>query len=158
LKGTKALLAKKFKADIPLTTIHSWLQEYKNLCTFSRLRKRALKLYSHQNILLQQTLSHIQPCTFKCHNAKLKILTKENPKFSALKGYINKISSKGFPNHIFTHNKNNNMPDAPNGQRASQLKFNHLKIKIISKNNHSNKLARLALNLAKNNNERHQAI
>jgi len=50
------------------------------------------------------------------------------------------------------------MPDAPNGQRASQLKFNHLKIKIISKNNHSNKLARLALNLAKNNNERHQAI
>ena len=50
------------------------------------------------------------------------------------------------------------MPDAPNGQRASQLKFNHLKINAISKSNQANQLAKLALNLAKSNNERHQAI
>ena len=154
LKQTSEKIEKRNKIKIPLSTISNWLNEYKSICTFSRLRKQSLKLYSPQNILFQQTLSHIQPYTFKYHKAKLDFLTKENPKFSALKDYINKISSNKFPHHIFTYNKETNA----NEQRASQLKFSHLNIKAISKSNQANQLAKLALNLAKNNNDRHTAI
>ena len=78
-------------------------------------------------------------------------------------------STKDFPHHIFTYNKNNivsateidknkiidnNIID----QRASQIKFNHLKIEVKSKNNFACKLASLAINLAAKNNERHQSI
>lgn len=42
--------------------------------------------------------------------------------------------------------------------RASQIKFNHLKIEIKSKNNFACKLAKLALSLAANNKDRHESI
>jgi len=159
LKQTSEKIEKRNKIKIPLSTISNWLNEYKSICTFSRLRKEALKQCNctPQNIIHTQTLSHIQPYTFKYHNAKLEILTKENPQFSAIKDYINKINSDKFPHRIFTYNKNNGSVNA-NEQRASQLKFNHLKINAISKSNQANQLAKLALNLTKSNNERHQAI
>ena len=157
LEETKSILAKRFKTQVPLTTIHSWLNEYKNICTFSRLRKTTASLYKPEKIIHKQTLSHVQPYTFKYNKAKLDILTKEYQQFGAIKDYINKITSDKFPHHIFTFNKNSNNKET-NEQRASKLKFSHLKIEIISKNNQSNKLAKLALNLAKNNNERHTAI
>ena len=65
---------------------------------------------------------------------------------------MQKINSKYFPHHIFTY------PNQSNRQRATQLKFNHLKITKISKTNLANKLAKLALNLASTNKERHQSI
>ena len=152
------ILAQKFKLGVPQKTISNWLSEYKSICTFSRLRKEAVKLYNNpKDIIHKQTLNHIQPYTFKFHKAKLDILIKENPKFSVLKNYINKINLKEFPHHIFTYNKNNNNI-SPNNQRASNLKFNHLNIKIINKNNQSNELAKLAINLANSNKERHQAL
>ncbi len=173
-KEASKLIAKKYKTKVPQKTISNWLKEYKNICTYSKLREEAIKQYNPQNIIFSQTFHHIQPYTFKCHKAKLDILTKENPKFAAIKNYIEKINSKdaqkptdkngsvsgthsaGFPHHIFTYNKDNNKK--ANEQRASQLKFDYNNIEIISKTNHSNELAKLALNLAKSNNERHQAI
>ncbi len=43
-------------------------------------------------------------------------------------------------------------------QRASQIKFNHLKINTKGKNNFACKLAKLAINLASTNKQRHEAI
>ena len=57
----------------------------------------------------------------------------------------NKIGNFGTGHHI-------------NEKRASQIKFEHLKIETKNKNNLACKLASLALNLAKSNKERHQAI
>ncbi len=169
------LISRKFKLKPSQKTISNWLNEYKAICTFSRLRKQAIKLYNYNptNIIHKQTLSHIQPYTFKCHKAKLDILLKENPNFAAIKDYVEKVNSKQFPHHIFTYNKQKNSPliagESANNfmdkstnffadNRASQIKFNHLNIKILDKNNQSNELAKLALNLAKTNKERHQAI
>lgn len=143
------------KIKIPISTISSWLNQYKNICTFARLRKQSITQYRPKNIIQKQTLSHIQPYTFQYHKAKLNILAKENPQFTKLKDYAEKINSKDFPNHIFTYGKNNK---ESNGQRASQLKFEHLKIEIRNKDNFACKLAALALNLAKNNSERHKVI
>ena len=165
LKQTSEKIEKRNKIKIPLSTISNWLNEYKSICAYSRLRKEALKIYNPEtnkpyapkDIIRKQTLNHIQPYTFKCHNAKLEILTKENPKFSVINDYIENISTDKFPHHIFTYNKNNGSVNADE-QRASQIKFSHLKIEIKNKENFACKLASLALNLAKNNNERHQAI
>jgi len=105
-------------------------------------------------MIQKQILNHIQPYTFKCHKAKLDIAIKENPRFAAIKNYIKKINQNNFPHHIFTYNKDNDT----NNQRASQIKFNYLKIKTLSKNNFACKLASLALNLATTNKQRHEAI
>ena len=138
--------------EATLPTISSWLNKYRDILTYARLRKHAIKLYKPNNIIHKQTLNHIQPYTFKYHKAKLNLLLKENPQFAALKDYIEKISAKDFPHHIFTY------PNQNNRQRASQLKFTHLEISHIQKQNQANKLAKLALNLAKDNKQRHEAI
>jgi|SRR3989338_6357806 len=152
------LISSKFKTEVPQRTISEWLNQYKNICTFARLRSQSIKNYSPKAVIHQQALGHIQPYTFKFHKAKLEILTRENPEFSAIKDYIDKISLNKFPHHIFTYNKNNNMNHSTNEQRASQIEFSHLNIKIINKTSQSNELVKLALNLAKNNNQRHQSI
>src|SRR3989344_46182 len=173
------IIPKKFKIKPSQKTISNWINEYKNICTYSKLRQEAIKLYNSKNIIFKQTLHHIQPYTFQYHKAKLYLLFHNklyNNQFhnishfyETLKVYLEKISTDKFPHHIFTYNKesqsgskagiakklneNNN-----NDQRASQIKFNHLKINHLQKQNQANELAKLALNLAKTNKDRHQAI
>jgi len=154
LKQTSTKIEKVYKIKAPISTISSWINQYKNICTFARLRKQATKLYNTNDIIQKQTLNHIQPYTFKYHKAKLGILLKENPNFTALKNYIEKINTNKFPHHIFTYNKEENQ----NNQRASQIKFNHLDVKINKKENFSSMLAKLSLNLATTNKQRHEAV
>ena len=173
-------IARRFKAKPSQKTISNWLSEFKGICTFSNLRDKAIKLHRPSEIIHTQTLNHIQPYTFKFHKAKLYLLfhdIKYNNQFhniahfyEPLKAYLEKISTKDFPHHIFTYNKSNlSSPDAEVDKnkninnknlkkRASQIKFNHLKIEIKDKNNFACKLAGLALNLANSNKGRHQVI
>ena len=132
-KEVSRIIAQKHKLQVPQKTISNWINEYKHLCAFSRLREQALKQYNYnpKTIIHKQVLNHVQPYIFRYHKAKLAILIKENPQFAKLREYIEKIDSKEFPHHIFTYNKEQNQ----NSQRASQLKFNHLNIRIISKTN-----------------------
>src|SRR3989338_1117458 len=94
--------------EAALPTISSWLNKYKDICTFERLRNEAVKLYQPKDIIFKKSLNHIQPYTFKYNKAKLDILLKENPQFTKLKDYIEKISAKEFPHHIFTYPNQNN--------------------------------------------------
>jgi transposase-like protein len=163
LEKTKQKTNKKYNLNISTKSINNWINEYKHLCTFSRLRKQSIKKYSPKTIIHKQTLSHIQPYIFKYHKAKLYLLFHNklyNNQFhnishfcEPLKQYLEKITTKNFPHHIFTYSNENN-----NEQRASQLKFKHLKIETKSRNNFACKLASLALNLANSNKERHQKI
>ena len=98
-------------------TISNWLNEFKGICTFSKLRNQAIKLYKPSEIIHQQTLNHLQPYTFKYHKAKLYLLfhsIKYNNQFhnishfyEPLKAYLEKIATDKFPHHIFTYNKDN---------------------------------------------------
>ncbi len=171
------LLAKKFKLKPSQKTISNWINEYKNITTFNKLRKEALKLYTKEEIIETHTFMHNNlPYKFQIHKAKLDLLfqNKYNNKFSnhskfqkPIKQYLEKIPTKNFPHHIFKEHKEkqnsdtviqfNNIKNKPE-QRASQLKFSHLKITHLSKNNLANKLTSLALNLAKNNKQRHQEV
>ena len=157
LEQTAEKINRNYNLGISPKTISNWINEYKNICTFARLRKDAIKQFSPKNVISKKVLSHIQPYTFKYHKAKLNLILKENPQFAILQDYLQKINSKDFPDHIFTYNKNNSN-NTNIEQRASQLKFKHLKITHVQKQNQANQLAKLALNLAKDNKQRHQAI
>ncbi|MCH8004462.1 MAG: hypothetical protein IH934_07590 [Nanoarchaeota archaeon] len=69
-------------------------------------------------------------------------------------------SIKSISYFLYNKNKINNRLNNknPSEQRASQLKLGTLKIKKLAKNNLANKLTKLALNLAKSNKQRHEAI
>ena len=148
------MLSKRFKIKPSQKTISNWINEHKEICTFHKLRSKAIKLFKPSEMLHKQTLNHIQPYAFKHHKAKLEILTKENTQFAAIKDYLQKINSKDFPHHIFTYPSEDN----GNEQRASQIRFNHLKINHVQKQNQANQLAKLAINLATSNKQKHEAI
>jgi len=154
LEQTQKQIAKRFKLKVPLSTIHSWIKEYASICTFTRLRKNVLKLFSQDSIIFSQKLQHNQIYNFQLHRAKLWLQAKELPeqKFQSLRKYLETIPTNEFPHHIFR------IPDEELEKRASQLKANLLKVSKLQKQNLANKLAELGLILTKTNKERHQAI
>lgn len=183
LEKTREIINKKHNLGISLRTISSWIKEYEGVCTYSKLRKQAIKLFNPKNIIKKLELSHIQPYTFKYHKAKLYLLFHSRLYnneyrniahfYEPLTAYLEKIGTDKFPHHIFTYdktisdyksspdakvNKNNLIVNEKSNKRASKIKFNHLKIEIKSKNNFACKLAKLALNLALTNKDRHEAI
>jgi len=153
---TSKLISSKFKIKPPQRTISQWLSQYKNICTLSRLRKQAIKLYSPKQILISQKLQHNQIYNFQLHKAKLQLVSKELPKqkYKLLKSYLNKITTKTFPHHIFQPKQE----ELEKLTRSSKIKFDTLKFMKIKKHNLANKLASLGLMLAKTNKERHEAI
>jgi len=200
LEASAKLINSRFKTNITSKNVQLWVKEFASQLPFSKLRKEAINLHNPKNIIHKQTLNHLQPYTFKYHKAKLYLIFHSRPYNNefhniahfceTLKNYLEKISTKEFPHHIFTYNKNNivsataiaknndglvsmknnylsisvrgNVSETDvaknNNQRASQIKFNHLEIKKLQKNNFACKMAELALNLAISNKERHNAI
>ncbi len=76
-----------------------------------------------------------------------------------IKSYLKKIPTKQFPHHIFKpFNNLINKKNQEKEQRASQIKFNYLKITKLNKNNLANKLASLSLQSTDINKKRHEII
>ncbi|MAE43351.1 hypothetical protein CMO93_06250 [Candidatus Woesearchaeota archaeon] len=158
LEKTKDIINKRYNLAITAPTILTWINQYKEICTYNKLRKKAIKLYSPKNTIFKKPLQHKQVYLFKYHKAKLNLLQELNPAIPShtigkLINYFHKIPTDKFPHHIF-----NNAQRKHNEQRSSQLKFSTLKFLKHEKNNYANKLAKLALETAKNNYQKHEAI
>lgn len=150
------IITKKYKIKPPQKTISNWVNEYKEITTFNRLRKQIKSFYSPGETIENYNFLHNNlNYKFQIHKAKLNLFSKESQEFQKLKLYLEKILTKEFPHHIFKPNYSTEIQDH---QRASQIDFKTLEIKQITKNNLANKLASLALNLAKTNKDRHEAI
>ncbi len=136
-------------------TISNWIKEYVSITTFSRLREEAKRQYSPDSIIEQYEFLHNNlNYKYQIHNFKLNYLTSNNEKLQRLKNYLEKIPTSDFPHHIFKPNSGlGNKSD-----RASQAEFKTLNLDQLEKHNLANKLCSLALTLAKNNKDRHQAI
>ena len=165
---TSKIISQKYKIKLPQKTISNWINEYKQILPFYRIRPEAIKLYPPEEVIELHTLMHSNlPYKFQLHRAKLQLLfndPKYNNRFSSIKKlqqpitqYLEKVPTSKFPHHIFKHNKNIDKNKIKE-QRASQLKLRTLNFTKFTKNNLANKLASLAINLAKTNKERHQAI
>lgn|SRR3989344_1176119 len=155
LKEVSNLISKEKKINI--STISLWVNKYKPLTSYNKLRKQAIKLYNPKEIIFKKQLRHKQVYLFKYHKAKLKILPRLNKNLplrfiERLTKYLEKIQTDKFPHHIF------NKEIKKEEQRSSKLKFKTLNFVKLSKNNYANKLAKIALKSAKNNYQRHQKI
>lgn len=166
LEQTANEMRKRYHQNIPLTTIHSWIKSYKNLFTYHRLREKAKPLYHPEFLIFSKKFYHEQVYKFQIHKAKLDLLFQDtkfskHKKFLPTKEYLEKIPTNKFPHHIFgpkKEEKNSENDDSEIERRASQLKMNPLQIVKLSKNNLANKLTELALQLAKNNKQRHEKV
>jgi len=149
------LISKKHKTKVPQRTISNWINEFKQLAPYGRLRQQAKSQFSSENMIEQYEFLHNNlNYKYQIHNFKLNYLTGDNEKLQRLKLYLEKITTKEFPHHIFKPN-----PEIKEkSDRASQTSFSALSIRPLSKQNLANKLCSLALNLAKSNKDRHQSI
>lgn len=155
----------KLSTEATLPAISSWLNQYKQICTFARLRKQAIKLYKPKNIIFKKPLQHQQVYLFQIHKAKLELLFNEdqNKKFLPIKNYLNKIPTENFPHHIFSKEllaERGIEADIKSSteQRISQLKLETLPAIKIEKQNQANRLAEITLQTANDNKQRHQTI
>ena len=149
------IISKKHKVSIPQKTISNWINEFKTITTFNKLRYKAKKRYLPENIIEAHEFLHNNlPYKFQIHNHKINTLTSNNEKFQRLKLYLEKIPNSQFPHHIFK--PNHQFQDKLD--RSSQTKFKTLNIRPLEKQNLANKLCSLALNLAKTKKQRHQTI
>ena len=149
------LISKQHKIRIPQKTISNWINEFSKITTFHRLRGKAKQQFKPENIIEQYEFLHNNlNYKYQIHNFKLDYLTANDEKLERIKTYLKKILTKNFPHHIFK----SNYKIEEKSDRASQTNFKILNIKPLNKQNLANKLAKLALNLAKTNKDRHQSI
>lgn len=149
-------LAKRHRLTVPQTTISSWTDQFRDVCTFHKFREHAANLYPPEEMIFSHNLQHNQIYKFQLHKAKLELTSKElSPqKFTLMKNYLNKIPTDEFPHHIFQPKQG----EFTELSRSSQLKFNTLSFVKIEKQNLANVLTSLGLQLARTNRERHEAV
>jgi transposase-like protein len=134
----------RYKTHFSVSTLQFWLIRYKNICTFTSLRKRYT--IDPENIIFSKKFYHQQVYEFKYHNLKLNIMGKQYPN---LKSYLINLP-KERDNKMFK-----------DGLRCSdfpfELSFPKPKITKYETNN-ATKIAGLGQEMARTNKERHQAI
>jgi hypothetical protein len=146
---TSNLINQRFKTNVPQRTISEWLKQYKEICTFNKLRDKATKLYTSKDIIFSEKLDHQQVYLFRYHKAKLEILFKDikynnqfrnsSKYYEPIKNYLEKIPTQKFPHHIFK-------------SYETKLKEGIIKQESLGPNAEIEKNNNLALNNNKNNN------
>jgi len=135
---------KRFKAKVSKSAVDSWIKEFKNICTYWRIRGKALKLFSPEKVIFKETFFHQIPYKFQYHQAKLKMFIKDY--FSELARYL-KDTPKKCPDKMFLSGE----------ARGSRIKLN-FPIEAKRKTNYACQLAGLALAMTKNSRERHEVV
>lgn len=143
---TRRIINRRFKVQIPMSTLYFWLKRYSGICTFLPLRRK-YKI-DPKDIIQSKRFHHQQVYEFKYHELKLNIAGK---RFPQLKTYlISLMSNNGLNGGMFWE-----------GPRCSnfpgRLNLPDPIIKNI-KNNNATNIAKYGLELANSNHERHQVI
>jgi transposase-like protein len=152
LEQTCSLLGQKFPdiaAPIP-ATLSSWIEEYKPICRFERMRPYATKLFPPQKMIEVTTMAHRQLYRFRYHRAKTLLSMEEfkNRRFGRLKEYLDNVSAET-PHQYFQ-----------DGERMSEIrsKFDKTDMIVKSKSNFANKTAEFVLRSVPDNQSRHDAL
>lgn len=142
LEQSSRLVNKKFKVKTSKSSVHNWLNEFKDICPYHRIRGKNLKQYG-ENIIASKLFRHRGlTYNYKYHKAKLDhSCVKYNGLSEYLKGFEN-----NFPHRIFERD-----------ERCSQIKIN-IKVLKNEKDSYACKLAKLALSSASGSRERHALV
>ncbi len=152
LEQTCHILGEKFKdVEPPIpATLASWVEEYKPICRFERMRPYAIKLFPPAQMIEVTTMAHRQLYRFRYHRAKTLLSMEEfkNRRFGRLKEYLDNVSSET-PHQYFQ-----------DGERMSEIrsKFDKTDMIVRSKSNFANKTAEFVLRSVTDNKDRHEAL
>lgn len=58
---------KRFKAKVSKSAVGFWIKEFKSICTYWRVRGKALKLFSPDEVIYKKTFFHQIPYKFQYH-------------------------------------------------------------------------------------------
>lgn len=144
LADTQRSVARQTRAKVPSSTLHSWIQQFSSLCTFTPLRKH----YSPDpdSVIHSKTFEHKQEYKFAFHRLKTNVLCKRP--FPQIRRYLWFISEQ-CPNKLFQSGE---------GARCSDRNLPHLSLRLVRKETNAQGLAKLGLLLAKRSKDRHPAI
>ncbi len=146
------LLQQKFGDAAPVSTsaLGRWIEEYKPICRFERMRPYAIKLFPPQKMIEVVSMAHRQLYRFRYHRAKTLLSMEEfkNRRFGRLKEYLDNVSAET-PHQYFQ-----------DGERMSEIrsKFDKTDMIVKSKSNYANKIAEFVLRSVTENKDRHDAL
>lgn len=151
LDQTRAIIGQRLGLSVPTSSINDWVEEFADLCRFSRLRPYAIKKFAPNQMISQATLAHQQMFRYRFHPAKCELIIKEDYKhhrFGPLKEYLVMIPAE-CPHHYFQQ-----------GLRASEapLTFSKKQMIVRAKQNYANRLCQFALQAVKDRKLRHEVI
>ncbi len=150
LEQTCKILKQKFKVAPDEQSLAKWIEQYKPLCRYERMRSYALKMYRPKDVIECVTLAHKQLYNFRYHRAKTRLMLEEfkNRNFRPLKDFLDSVASET-PHQSFLE-----------GERMSEVrsKFDRTDMVVKSKSNFANKLTEFALKGARSNKLRHEAV
>lgn len=150
LEETCKLLNQKFGANPEASTLSNWVNQYSELCRYSRLRPFAIKMFKPEETVEVMNMAHRQIYRFRYHRAKMQLVLQEfkNQRFGPLKEYLDAVSSET-PHQYFQ-----------DGLRISEIKtkFDKAQMIIRSKHNYANELTKFVLQAVKENKFRHEAL
>jgi hypothetical protein len=150
LEYSCALVKKKFGSAPDPQTLSGWIEEYKSLCRYERLRPYAVKYCNPKDTVEVVTMAHRQLYRFRYHRAKTHLMLEEfrNRSLKPLKEYLDNISTET-PYQYFQE-----------GGRMSEIKskFDKADMIVKSKENFANYLASFVLKAVVNNRERHEEL
>lgn len=165
LDETSRQMARRFKIKIPVSTIHSWIKQYRHLCRYADLREAGRRRYQPTEILFAKEFEHQQCYKFQYHKAKLdlRLEQKGQQRLQPVKEYLEWVAgqrpncpgtsrSRPFPHHIFTEK------NTESKQRASQVRMQRYIPLKVTRDNLAQELAEYGLKLARTNYQRHEEV
>jgi transposase-like protein len=135
LTDTQRILRQRTHLEMPERTVRRWLEEYKPLTSYARLRTAGKKLFHPEAIIRSFTLYHQQVYRFQVHLAKLALLLEPpaHGQFASLKSYLTTVVQH-FPHKLFQSTEH----------RSSKFQTD-LAPHITRKENHATRIAKLVL-------------
>jgi len=150
LEATCRIIKEKFGATPDAATLGGWINEYKELCRYERLRPYAIKMCKPRDTIEVVSMAHRQLYRFRYHRPKTALMLTEfkNRNLRRLQEYLNAVSSET-PHQYFQ-----------DGERMSDVrsKFSIADMIVKSKSNYANRLAKFVLQTVSENKARHEAL
>src|SRR5712692_3141844 len=148
LTDTQRILHVRTHLQMPERTIRRWLEEYKPLTSYARLRAAGQKLFHPDAIVRSFTLYHQQVYRFQVHLAKLALLLEPSAHqhFASLNDYLTTVG-QAFPHKLFQSIEH----------RSSKFPT-ELTPPITRKENHATRIATLVLPTSPTNKKRHETL
>ncbi|TSC52168.1 MAG: hypothetical protein LiPW41_379 [Parcubacteria group bacterium LiPW_41] len=147
---TVAIMHAKHTIEIPPATISAWVEEFKEICPYDRMREYALKRFTPKDAVQVTTMAHRQIYRFRYHRAKFSLILEDfkHRNFSRLREYLESVSAET-PHHYFQE-----------GNRISEARarFNYNDVYLRAKQNYATRIARFVLQAVQENKFRHEAL